>query len=162
MAKTNAERQREYKERHSDKLKRLDILLPVNESKLLHGNAKKLGISKADYIVKLLHGNRTLVDCEKVANNEVRKQVLPDNEKVPVETALHGNNEYDGTTPLQPVIAELLGLSLKSQREIAKATKQAKQALGINLKARTLSTVNRMKVYLWLEAKQPMLKSKEK
>jgi hypothetical protein len=39
---------------------------------------------------------------------------------------------YDGTTPLQPVIAELLGYSMKSQNLIADAIQQAKDALGID------------------------------
>jgi len=153
MAKSNAQRQREYKERHGDSFKRLDILLPVNESKLLHGNAKQLGISKADYIVKLLHGNETIGDCAQITPYEVSKKLISDNEKTTTDKVLHGNNDYDGTTPLQPVVAELLSLSLKSQREIAKATRQAKQALGINLKTRTLSAENRVNVYKWLRSR---------
>jgi len=62
-------------------------------------------------------------------------------------------NHYDGTTGLQKPIADLLGLSYKSQREIAKATKRAKIALGIMGK-RTLPPADRVKVYEYLKAEQ--------
>jgi hypothetical protein len=38
---------------------------------------------------------------------------------------------YDGTTPLQPALAELCGCSVKSQSKLADLIKQAKDALGI-------------------------------
>ena len=113
MAKSNAERQREFKARRCHEYKRLDLLLPVPEYKLLSGNAKKLGITKADYIVKLLHGN----------------------------------NNYDGTLPLQPVIAELLGCSIKSQKTIARAIKLAKLDLSITSKAKNMPKEMRVQIF---------------
>jgi hypothetical protein len=38
---------------------------------------------------------------------------------------------YDGTTPLQPALAELCGCSVKSQAKLSDLIKQAKNALGI-------------------------------
>ncbi|OQK16739.1 hypothetical protein AU255_02190 [Methyloprofundus sedimenti] len=61
---------------------------------------------------------------------------------------------YDGTTALQPVIAELLGISPKSQEQIARATKEAKIALSIDLKVRRLSPEDRLRVYEYLKGGQ--------
>ncbi|MFK5950332.1 MAG: hypothetical protein QM500_16360 [Methylococcales bacterium] len=58
--------------------------------------------------------------------------------------------KYDGTTPLQPIVAKLIGCSPKSQGKIAKTIKAAKEALGITSKARVLPPKIRVKVYKWL------------
>ena len=57
MAKTVAERQKEFRKRKAADFKKLEVLLPGNEFALLHDNAKEQGLTKAKYIVSLLHGN---------------------------------------------------------------------------------------------------------
>jgi len=54
---------------------------------------------------------------------------------------------YDGTTPLQPVIAKLIGCSPKSQVKIAAVQKEAKRALGITSKARILPAATRLQIF---------------
>lgn len=54
---------------------------------------------------------------------------------------------YDGTTPLQPIIAELIGCSPKNQSKIANVTKQAKLDLGITSKARRLPAETKIQIY---------------
>lgn len=56
--------------------------------------------------------------------------------------------DYDGTTPLQPAMAELVGLSAKSQAQLAVLVKEAKTALGIST-ARVLPPNERLAVYRW-------------
>lgn len=56
---------------------------------------------------------------------------------------------YDGTTPLQPALAELYGLSVKSQARLAGLVKDAKTALGIDTTARTLPANDRRAIYQW-------------
>jgi len=58
--------------------------------------------------------------------------------------------KYDGTTPLQPVIAELIGCSPKTQAKIAAEIKKAKSALGIKSKARVLPTVTRLQIFNYI------------
>lgn len=55
---------------------------------------------------------------------------------------------YDGTTPLQPALAGLFGLSVKSQAQLAKLVKEAKAVLGITT-ARVLPPNERLEVYRW-------------
>lgn len=55
---------------------------------------------------------------------------------------------YNGTTSLQPALAELLGLSVKSQAQLAVLVKEAKTALGITT-ARVLPPNERLAVYRW-------------
>ena len=43
---------------------------------------------------------------------------------------------YDGTTPLQLALADLMGLSAKSQARLGGLVKEAKTALGIDTGAR--------------------------
>jgi len=57
MIKSNAERQKEFRKRRASGYKKLEVLLPDNEFKLLHDNAKELDLTKASYIIKLLQGN---------------------------------------------------------------------------------------------------------
>jgi len=57
MAKTAAERQKEFRERNKGKTRKLEVLLPSDEFALLHDNAKQQGLTKAKYVVSLLHGN---------------------------------------------------------------------------------------------------------
>jgi len=57
MIKSNAERQKEFRQRRANGYKKLEILLPDNAFKLLHGNAKELGLTKASYVISLLQGN---------------------------------------------------------------------------------------------------------
>ncbi|BCG63898.1 MAG: hypothetical protein methR_P1644 [Methyloprofundus sp.] len=54
---------------------------------------------------------------------------------------------YDGTTPLQPLIAELIGCSPKNQSKIANVTKQAKLDLGITSKARRLPHKTKIQIH---------------
>jgi len=56
---------------------------------------------------------------------------------------------YDGMTPLQPALAELLGLSVKSQAHLAKLVKEAKANLGITSTARILPLGQRLAIYQW-------------
>ena len=57
MAKTTAERQKEFRERNKGKTRKLEVLLPGDEFTLLHDNAKQKGLTKAKYVVSLLHDN---------------------------------------------------------------------------------------------------------
>ena len=57
MAKTAAERQKEFRERNKGKTRKLEVLLPGDEFTLLHNNAKQQGLTKAKYVVSLLHDN---------------------------------------------------------------------------------------------------------
>ncbi|NOS75549.1 MAG: hypothetical protein HOP36_13675 [Methyloglobulus sp.] len=56
---------------------------------------------------------------------------------------------YSGTTSLQPALAELLGLSVKSQAQLAKLVKEAKASLGITSTARILPPEQRLAIYQW-------------
>jgi len=57
VAKSNVERQREYRLKAKGTYRKLETMLPCNEFDLLHANAKQAGKTKAQYIVGLLHGN---------------------------------------------------------------------------------------------------------
>ncbi len=61
--------------------------------------------------------------------------------------------KYDGTTPLQPEVARLVNCSVKSQSKIAQVIKEAKQALGIDAKARVLPNEKRLQIYNYLVKK---------
>lgn len=56
---------------------------------------------------------------------------------------------YDGTGKLSEALAALYGLSPKNHNDIAKLTKQAKDALGIAGKARRLSDDIKRAMYKW-------------
>ncbi|MEQ1485990.1 hypothetical protein [Methyloglobulus sp.] len=56
---------------------------------------------------------------------------------------------YDGTTSLQTALAELYGLSVKSQAQLAKLVKEAKASLGITSTARILPPEQRLAIYQW-------------
>ena len=135
MPKSNAERQRKFKKRHGNKLKRLDVLLPIVDAELLHGNAKQLGITKADYIGKLLRNNESLLDCDPRATYETSIKTLPD------------NNDYDGTTALNKAVAELVGCSPKNNTKLSKIIKAAMLDLGIVSKAKNKSTEMKLEIY---------------
>ncbi|GAW85334.1 hypothetical protein bplSymb_SCF00511P001 [Bathymodiolus platifrons methanotrophic gill symbiont] len=75
MRKTNAERQREFRAKAKGKFKKLEVLLPCNEFDLLHGNAKQSELTKANYVVSLLHGNGLKNSAKNVDDK------LPDNGK---------------------------------------------------------------------------------
>lgn len=51
--------------RHAEGFKKLEVLLPDNEFSLLHDNAKIQGLTKAEYIASLLHGNALSTDKPK-------------------------------------------------------------------------------------------------
>jgi hypothetical protein len=57
--------------------------------------------------------------------------------------------DYDGTTNLQPAIAELLKLSVNNQAGIAKAVKQAKVALNMDTAARRLPAADKLAIWQW-------------
>jgi len=57
VAKSAAERQKEFRERNKGKTRKLEVLLPSDEFTLLHDNAKQQGLTKAKYVVSLLHDN---------------------------------------------------------------------------------------------------------
>lgn len=56
---------------------------------------------------------------------------------------------YDGTGKLSEAIAELYGCSPNSHNDIAKLTKQAKEALGITSKAKLLPDEVKRTIYQW-------------
>ncbi|MDO9142355.1 MAG: hypothetical protein Q7U38_18710, partial [Methylobacter sp.] len=56
---------------------------------------------------------------------------------------------YDGTGKLAEAIAALSGLSPKSQGQIAKLIKQAKDALKITTKAKVLPTDTKLAIWQW-------------
>ncbi|MEQ1739648.1 MAG: hypothetical protein ABL884_07050 [Methyloglobulus sp.] len=56
---------------------------------------------------------------------------------------------YDGTTSLQTALAELYGLSVKSQAQLAVLVKEAKASLGITSTARILPPEQRLAIYQW-------------
>ena len=74
MVKSNSERQREFRAKAKGKFRKLEVLLPCNEFNLLHGNAKELGLTKANYVVSLLHDNELLAANVKLTkvNDELR------------------------------------------------------------------------------------------
>jgi len=55
--------------------------------------------------------------------------------------------KYDGTTPLAPAVAEIIGCSPKNQTKIAEVMKQAKLDLNIITKARNLPAEIRVQIY---------------
>jgi len=57
--------------------------------------------------------------------------------------------QYDGTGKLNEAVAELYGLSSKSQAQIAELNKQAKAALNITSKAKVLPDDDRLAIYRW-------------
>jgi len=59
MAKSAAERQAAFRKKSKDKLKRLDVLLPVEAFDLLHAMAKKKGLTKAALITELMQHTKT-------------------------------------------------------------------------------------------------------
>lgn len=56
---------------------------------------------------------------------------------------------YDGSGKLAPAIAELYGISPKSQARIADLIKQAKEVLGITSKAKHLPIDVKLAIYQW-------------
>jgi len=57
--------------------------------------------------------------------------------------------KYDGTGKLAEAIAELFGLSVKSQAQIAKLIKEAKTGLGIASNAKILPNDVKLAIYQW-------------
>lgn len=57
--------------------------------------------------------------------------------------------QYDGTTSLTDAVADLLGLSKKSQAIIARRNKAAKTALGITSKSKKLPPDINLSIYRW-------------
>jgi len=54
-ALSSAERQRKFRESQKGKTRKLEVLLPDDDFLLLNRNAKEQGLTKAKYIVSLLH-----------------------------------------------------------------------------------------------------------
>jgi len=57
---------------------------------------------------------------------------------------------YDGLTKLQPEIAKIIGCPLTNQKKIARETKKAKLALGLDAKKKILNPDERVRVYSYL------------
>jgi len=57
LAKSNAERQKAFRESRTSTHKKLEVWLPNDEAKLLHDNAKNKGLTKAEYVASLLPDN---------------------------------------------------------------------------------------------------------
>lgn len=62
---------------------------------------------------------------------------------------MNESNQYDGTGKLAEAIANLCGLSPKSQGQIAALIKQAKAGLGIASKSKNLPTDTKLAIYQW-------------
>ncbi|MDP3877152.1 MAG: hypothetical protein Q8Q50_09235 [Methylobacter sp.] len=62
---------------------------------------------------------------------------------------MNESNQYDGTGKLAEAIADLCGLSPKSQGQIAKLIKQAKDALKITSKAKVMPTDTKLAIWRW-------------
>jgi len=62
---------------------------------------------------------------------------------------MNESNQYDGTGKLAEAIADLCGLSPKSQGQIAKLIKQAKDALKITSKAKVMPTDTKLAIWQW-------------
>ncbi len=62
---------------------------------------------------------------------------------------MNESNQYDGTGKLAGAIAALCGLSPKSQEQIARLIKQAKDELGITSKAKILPTDTKLAIWHW-------------
>jgi len=91
MAKSAAERQKEFRERNKGKARKLEILLPNDEFSLLHDKAKQLGLTKAKYVVSLLHDNNGDTQC----NNAIdliheNKMLVKDN----AQLTIRANEEH--------------------------------------------------------------------
>jgi len=56
-AKTNADRQAEFRNSRALTHKKLEVWLPNDEAMVLSDNAKNKGLTKADYVISLLHDN---------------------------------------------------------------------------------------------------------
>jgi len=57
--------------------------------------------------------------------------------------------QYDGSGKLAEAIADLFGLSPKSQEQVAKRIKEAKTGLGITSKAKVLPDEVKLAIYQW-------------
>lgn len=62
---------------------------------------------------------------------------------------MNESNQYDGTGKLAEAIANLCGLSPKSQGQIAELIKQAKAGLGITSKSKNLPTDTKLAIWQW-------------
>ncbi len=62
---------------------------------------------------------------------------------------MNDSNQYDGVGKLAEAIADLCGLSVKSQGAIAKLIKQAKDALKITSKAKVMPVDTRLAIWRW-------------
>lgn len=62
---------------------------------------------------------------------------------------MNESNQYDGTGKLAEAIADLCGLSVKSQGAIAKLIKQAKDALKITGKAKVMPVDTKLAIWQW-------------
>jgi len=81
MAKTAAQRQADFRKSHSNQFKRLDVLLPTELFNELHGNAEKHGMTKAQYLDNLLHGNGSITKKPSSKPKLIFKKALPDNKQ---------------------------------------------------------------------------------
>ncbi|MCF7970827.1 MAG: hypothetical protein K9L22_06645 [Methylococcaceae bacterium] len=88
MAKTAAQRQADFRKSHGNKFKRLDVLLPTELFNELHGNAERQGVTKAQYIDGLLHGNSSIIKKPSITPKPLIKKALPDNKQVSVINVL--------------------------------------------------------------------------
>lgn len=177
MAQSNSERQKIFKARRGDNFKRLDILLPIAEAELLTSNSKEAGLSKSDYIVKLLHGNvsgnesnllgRVLEELTGLgfSINKIidELRVLPDNvtrnDKLSITVSQKPDSAvndkplpdnvtgYDGTTSLNKAVAELIGCSVKNTVKTSGVVKAARRELKISLKSKNLSPSMKVRIY---------------
>jgi len=80
MAKSKAEYQAAFREKHGNKFKRLDMLLPIDDFNLLHGRSLEAGLTKVAYICKLLHcGNKGNAQGDTALNAEIKRLTLLNN-----------------------------------------------------------------------------------
>jgi len=135
MAKSAAERQAEFRVKSKDKLKRLDLLLPITVFNTLHGNAKNTGLSKAAYIERLLQANSL--------GNEIKK---------PIEQLSNGSSYEGNAKGFRKEVESITGISEANRSRFADNLKRAYEVSGIlhTKHGRLYSDEDRLFICQWL------------
>jgi hypothetical protein len=138
--RTNAERQKEFRKNHAGTHKKLEILLPNNEFNLLHDNAINQGLTKAQYVINLLQGNKALPD------NTTNKQ------KLKAKVLSKSSQDYDGSERLAKALAKLIGFGEGDKTKAGKVMAKIKSDLSIEGMVRTLSTKDKIQRFEHVQA----------
>ena len=139
MMKTNAQRQRAFREKRRSNFKRVELFLPLADAENLKQRSERLEITQSAYIAKALRLADDTLDFGSEPPYKIRSEVSPSN--------VTGNDSYDGATALTPAIADLIGCSPKSVVKISKIMQEAKSALNITTKSKRLPADLKVKIY---------------